>query len=136
MYWNDGQGRAIAVLAGILCGVGNGFQFMGGQAAGYAAADAVQVTQNSPRLRGSLSYCQEMHVPVNRMLRSVEVSNACIIPLLEYHKTCLFRYLPLWYIDAHMAIGQSGTYIDINNLSVREALDLSLVSTNGQKHFT
>lgn len=43
LYWRDGEGRGIAVLAGLLCGVGNGFQFMGGQAAGYAAADAVQV---------------------------------------------------------------------------------------------
>ncbi|XP_076905314.1 ureide permease 1-like [Bidens hawaiensis] len=31
-----------AFLAGFLCGFGNGLQFMGGQAAGYAAADAVQ----------------------------------------------------------------------------------------------
>ncbi|KAL0336507.1 UNVERIFIED_CONTAM: Ureide permease 1 [Sesamum radiatum] len=31
-----------ALLAGLLCGFGNGLQFMGGQAAGYAAADAVQ----------------------------------------------------------------------------------------------
>lgn len=29
-------------MAGLLCGFGNGLQFMGGQAAGYAAADAVQ----------------------------------------------------------------------------------------------
>lgn len=43
MYWRDRDGRAIAILAGLLCGIGNGFQFMGGQAAGYAAADAVQV---------------------------------------------------------------------------------------------
>ena len=32
------------MLAGLLCGFGNGLQFMGGQAAGYAAADAVQVS--------------------------------------------------------------------------------------------
>ena len=42
-YLKDNNGRWIALLAGILCGWGNGFQFMGGQAAGYAAADAVQV---------------------------------------------------------------------------------------------
>ncbi|XAR65278.1 hypothetical protein NMG60_11009338 [Bertholletia excelsa] len=36
------NGRGWAFLAGILCGFGNGLQFMGGQAAGYAAADAVQ----------------------------------------------------------------------------------------------
>ncbi|XP_062112036.1 ureide permease 1-like [Humulus lupulus] len=31
-----------ALMAGLLCRFGNGLQFMGGQAAGYAAADAVQ----------------------------------------------------------------------------------------------
>ncbi|XP_062204290.1 ureide permease 1-like [Phragmites australis] len=41
-YLNDWNGRQWALLAGFLCGFGNGFQFMGGQAAGYAAADAVQ----------------------------------------------------------------------------------------------
>ncbi|CAN6477206.1 unnamed protein product [Victoria cruziana] len=42
-YLKDFNGRYWAFLAGFLCGFGNGFQFMGGQAAGYAAADAVQV---------------------------------------------------------------------------------------------
>lgn len=42
-YINDWNGRGWALLAGLLCGFGNGIQFMGGQAAGYAAADAVQV---------------------------------------------------------------------------------------------
>lgn len=41
-YINDWNGRGWALLAGLLCGFGNGLQFMGGQAAGYAAADAVQ----------------------------------------------------------------------------------------------
>ncbi|XP_015965729.1 ureide permease 1 isoform X1 [Arachis duranensis] len=41
-YLRDWDGRAWALLAGLLCGFGNGLQFMGGQAAGYAAADAVQ----------------------------------------------------------------------------------------------
>ncbi|KAL6842071.1 hypothetical protein ACP4OV_028050 [Aristida adscensionis] len=41
-YLRDWNGRQWALLAGFLCGFGNGFQFMGGQAAGYAAADAVQ----------------------------------------------------------------------------------------------
>lgn len=41
-YLNDWNGRQWALLAGLLCGFGNGMQFMGGQAAGYAAADAVQ----------------------------------------------------------------------------------------------
>lgn len=51
-YLNDWNGRGWAFLAGLLCGFGNGLQFMGGQAAGYAAADAVQVNQSlkiSPR---------------------------------------------------------------------------------------
>ncbi|XP_024534406.1 ureide permease 1 isoform X1 [Selaginella moellendorffii] len=41
-YLSDWKGRELAILAGLVCGFGNGFQFMGGQAAGYAAADAVQ----------------------------------------------------------------------------------------------
>ncbi|XP_030481826.1 ureide permease 1 isoform X2 [Cannabis sativa] len=41
-YMNDWNGRGWALMAGLLCGFGNGLQFMGGQAAGYAAADAVQ----------------------------------------------------------------------------------------------
>jgi hypothetical protein len=43
-YLRDWEGRYPAVLAGLICGFGNSFQFMGGQAAGYAAADAVQVS--------------------------------------------------------------------------------------------
>lgn len=43
-YLGDWNGRGWALLAGFLCGFGNGLQFMGGQAAGYAAADAVQVS--------------------------------------------------------------------------------------------
>ncbi|XP_030545615.1 ureide permease 1-like isoform X2 [Rhodamnia argentea] len=41
-YASDWNGRCWALLAGLLCGFGNGLQFMGGEAAGYAAADAVQ----------------------------------------------------------------------------------------------
>ncbi|KAG8366954.1 hypothetical protein BUALT_Bualt16G0022000 [Buddleja alternifolia] len=41
-YLKDWEGRNWAFLAGLLCGLGNGLQFMGGQAAGYAAADCVQ----------------------------------------------------------------------------------------------
>ncbi|XP_026377430.1 ureide permease 2-like isoform X1 [Papaver somniferum] len=41
-YVNDWNSRNWALLAGLVCGFGNGLQFMGGQAAGYAAADAVQ----------------------------------------------------------------------------------------------
>ncbi|KFK26229.1 hypothetical protein AALP_AA8G219800 [Arabis alpina] len=41
-YLNDWNGRGWSFLAGFLCGFGNGLQFMGGQAAGYAAAGSVQ----------------------------------------------------------------------------------------------
>ncbi|XP_008446439.2 ureide permease 1-like [Cucumis melo] len=41
-YLTDWNGRGLALLAGLLCGFGNGLEFMGGQAAGYAAADSVQ----------------------------------------------------------------------------------------------
>ncbi|KAK4786004.1 hypothetical protein SAY86_002693 [Trapa natans] len=41
-YATDWDGRSWALLSGLLCGFGNGLQFMGGEAAGYAAADAVQ----------------------------------------------------------------------------------------------
>ncbi|KAJ4901185.1 Ureide permease 1 [Raphanus sativus] len=41
-YLNDWNGRGWSLLAGLLCGFGNGLQFMGGQTAGYAAAGAVQ----------------------------------------------------------------------------------------------
>ncbi|KAL6623270.1 hypothetical protein ACP70R_033149 [Stipagrostis hirtigluma subsp. patula] len=41
-YARDWNCRFWALFAGILCGFGNGFQFMAGQAAGYAAADAAQ----------------------------------------------------------------------------------------------
>ncbi|KAG8366955.1 hypothetical protein BUALT_Bualt16G0022100 [Buddleja alternifolia] len=41
-YLKDWNGRKWAFFAGLLCGLGNGLQFMGGQAAGYAAADCVQ----------------------------------------------------------------------------------------------
>lgn len=43
-YMGDWNGRGLALLAGLLCGFGNGLQFMAGQAAGYAAADVVQVS--------------------------------------------------------------------------------------------
>ena len=45
-YLKDGNGRIWAIVAGLLCGFGNGLQFVGGQAAGYAAADAVQVSRH------------------------------------------------------------------------------------------
>lgn len=43
-YLKDWNGRGWSFLAGLLCGLGNGLQFMAGEAAGYAAADAVQVS--------------------------------------------------------------------------------------------
>ncbi|KAJ1265468.1 hypothetical protein BS78_08G078400 [Paspalum vaginatum] len=42
-YLRDGgEGRGLALLAGMVCGLGNALTFMAGQAAGYAAADSVQ----------------------------------------------------------------------------------------------
>ncbi|XP_062075301.1 ureide permease 1-like [Humulus lupulus] len=41
-YMNDWNGRGWALISSLLCGFGNGLQFMGGQDAGYAAADDVQ----------------------------------------------------------------------------------------------
>ncbi|WVZ90321.1 hypothetical protein U9M48_036632 [Paspalum notatum var. saurae] len=42
-YLRDGGGgRGLALLAGMVCGLGNALTFMAGQAAGYAAADSVQ----------------------------------------------------------------------------------------------
>ncbi|KAL3813462.1 hypothetical protein ACJIZ3_014730 [Penstemon smallii] len=41
-YLNDWNGRNWALLGGVMCELGNGLQFMGGQAEGYAAADCVQ----------------------------------------------------------------------------------------------
>ncbi|GAA0181018.1 hypothetical protein LIER_42271 [Lithospermum erythrorhizon] len=41
-YISDWKGRGWALVAGTLCGLGNGSQFIGGQAAGYAAAAAAQ----------------------------------------------------------------------------------------------
>nr|CAB3462143.1 unnamed protein product [Digitaria exilis] len=40
-YTMDWKGRNWALVAGLLCGFGNGFKLMGAQAAGYAASDAV-----------------------------------------------------------------------------------------------
>ncbi|KAJ0973985.1 hypothetical protein J5N97_015950 [Dioscorea zingiberensis] len=53
-YLNDWRSRKWAFLAGLLSGFGNGLQFMGGQAAGYAAADAVQALQLVSLLSGEL----------------------------------------------------------------------------------
>ena len=63
-YAGDWNGRPWALLAGLLCGFGNGFQFMGGQAAGYAAADAVQVLAR----RSSISEFQSRTVTATYMI--------------------------------------------------------------------
>jgi hypothetical protein len=62
MYLNDWEGRQWALLAGLLCGLGNGFQFMGGQAAGYAAADAVQVGVLAPPPPPVLAFLILLHI--------------------------------------------------------------------------
>lgn len=62
-YFEDWNGRGWALLAGLLCGFGNGLQFMGGQAAGYAAADAVQVRQHVKTLFSSILLHTIMSVP-------------------------------------------------------------------------
>ena len=64
-YLNDWNGRYWAFFAGILCGLGNGLQFMGGQAAGYAAADAVQVSFHFAfciSIFYILEVCQSFHI--------------------------------------------------------------------------
>lgn len=79
-YLNDWNGRHWAFLAGLLCGFGNGFQFMGGQAAGYAAADAVQV-----RLRSFFHKYQRWFFP----LTAVTLDQA--LPLVStFWGICLF----------------------------------------------
>ncbi|RCV38130.1 hypothetical protein SETIT_8G117600v2 [Setaria italica] len=40
-YFRDWNGRQWGLRSGLLCGFANGFQFMGGQAAGFATADAI-----------------------------------------------------------------------------------------------
>lgn len=57
-YLKDNKGRMLAIYAGVVCGIGNGFQFMGGEAAGYAAADAVQVSSEDFLQIGSFHACQ------------------------------------------------------------------------------
>ena len=68
-YLNDWNGRGWALLAGLLCGFGNGLQFMGGQAAGYAAADAVQV--------GGLNNVKDPFVQL-----------ICLIPVQSVYRNC------------------------------------------------
>ncbi|CAA6657387.1 unnamed protein product [Spirodela intermedia] len=67
-YLNDWNGRHWALLAGLLCGFGNGFQFMGGQAAGYAAADAVQHLLGGVSIRRVSEIVQETYVLLGGML--------------------------------------------------------------------
>lgn len=80
-YLKDWNGRQWALLAGFLCGFGNGFQFMGGQAAGYAAADAVQVSM-------ALCYC---HIH-----DCIEVTR-CV----QYgYKLRIFKLILWWHFEA------------------------------------
>ena len=60
-YVMDNNGRILAIYAGVVCGVGNGFQFMGGEAAGYAAADAVQVSQLKNKITHMLNKIRFIH---------------------------------------------------------------------------
>jgi len=84
-YINDWKGRQWALLAGLLCGFGNGFQFMGGQAAGYAAADAVQVC---------LSAC-----PFFKLIspKTLNIRNEHLTKILVYGDSdcCFHQALPL-----------------------------------------
>lgn len=56
VYLRDWNGRGWAILAGLLCGFGNGLRFMGGQAAGYATADSVQALPLVSTLWGVLIF--------------------------------------------------------------------------------
>lgn len=75
-YLKDWNGRWIALLAGILCGWGNGFQFMGGQAAGYAAADAVQVISCKTFLHDPVLAQEAGHV-ARLLVHSYSLDNSC-----------------------------------------------------------
>lgn len=105
-YARDWKGRGIALLAGAICGWGNGFQFMGGQAAGYAAADAVQVCQQFVELLlttfvARLSWCNVLLVrcklcSCDAMSRPVACRSKC--------EPCTER-ISMWchpcYLDLH-----------------------------------
>ena len=79
-YAGDWNGRPWALLAGLLCGFGNGFQFMGGQAAGYAAADAVQVLDDVQFLQ---SFGHELYVTATGFLFLVANWYAQLLVLCE-----------------------------------------------------
>jgi len=55
-WLRDNRNRHWALLAGVICGLGNTAQFMGGQAAGYAAADSVQALPLVSTLWGILFF--------------------------------------------------------------------------------
>ena len=71
------------MLAGLLCGFGNGFQFMGGQAAGYAAADAVQVRAvlNCGMLHKLEALCKCLYELGNRYMEIIDVSHSISVVL-------------------------------------------------------
>jgi len=58
----------VALLAGLLCGFGNGFQFMGGQAAGYAAADPVHALPLVSTFWGVLLFVVKPLLFLSRMI--------------------------------------------------------------------
>jgi len=67
-YLRDWDGRQWALLAGLLCGFGNGFQFMGGQAAGYAAADPVHALPLVSTFWGVLLFVVKPLLFLSRMI--------------------------------------------------------------------
>jgi len=84
-YLRDWNGRGWAFLAGLLCGFGNGLQFMGGQAAGYAAADAVQVSlarNMQPLIQHPLVLCP-LNSPSKWVIRPGQIWK--MQPLLAKH---------------------------------------------------
>jgi hypothetical protein len=82
-YLQDWHGRPWALLAGLLCGFGNGFQFMGGQAAGYAAADAVQVCAvlNNGMLHKLEALCKCLYELGNRCMEIIGVGHSISLVL-------------------------------------------------------
>ncbi|XP_072989646.1 ureide permease 1-like isoform X1 [Typha latifolia] len=92
-YLKDWNGRHWALLAGLLCGFGNGFQFMGGQAAGYAAADAVQALPLVSTFWGVLLFgeyrksSKKTYVLLGSMLSMFVVAVAVLMASSGHRKT-------------------------------------------------
>lgn len=62
-YLTDNHGRALSIFSGILAGVGDLFQFMGGQTAGYAAAMMVMAYPVVGVLWGLFRFKELRHRP-------------------------------------------------------------------------